>query len=392
MATQAIGTIASGDAIYRQGFSSQLFYEGIIENPVVQVLLDNGCINVETDLSKNGGGTFTLQNQPRLTGKGNIGDVDMYSTASQTEVAARTMLIDKWSKSITWPMKGTQAQQFAAFQIDQNTKDLLLDTVKGIVGFSLINHLGGNNSSSLTIPTPSDTYSGTDLLQVTGFNAVSAPSYWYKGGNGGTLTTDNGVTTTDLLSLKDFQTAAQVITTQDTTKPTWQFFSDKDYLAVVFISYTGVNQLINEAVTLGQGAQFQQIMQYQAASGKDAPNMMRPFRIMGQPFLFVQVPDSWLPRGVVTSGTSTKANTRRCIIVGKRAIDMAFGRGFDGGKSPVAGANIEVDTTYKPLNKFAYGAASLLWGCKKTTMTAPGNGASTSYDTGTYVITHYSAS
>lgn len=391
MATQAIGPITSSDtALYRQGFSADLLYEGIIENPVVKVLQENGCINIETDLSKNQGGTATLYNQPRLVGKGIRGDADFYSNATLTEVGNRTLSIAKVSRSITYPLKGTQTQQFAAFKIDQNNTELLKDWTKGIVGHSIINHLGGNNASSLTLANPEDTFSGDDLLQVTGNNAVSAPSYWYSAGNQTAITTDGSITTTHLLSLKDFQNAAAVITSQTAGRPTWSLMSDKDYYGVAFVSMTGLNHLLNEAVTLGQGMQLQQIIQYQSAGGSKL-EVLRPFTIPGIPFKFYACPDSWLPRGVTTSGTTTKANSRRCVIVGKKAIDMAMGAGFsDGGGDPVAGVNVEIDTEYKRMNKFGYAMVSLLWGCKKTQITGP-NAASTAYDVGSYVITHYSA-
>ena len=393
MATQAIGTISSGDATYAQRYSANLYYEGIVNNPINAILESNGCINREDKLEVERGGTVTLYNQLRRQSNGNTGDGDVYSSATTTEKSSRSLVIAKNWDSITWPLTGTQTQQYAAFDIGQHNEKMLSDWAKSVVTYGYLNQLGGNTAGSITALSVSDTPFSTasgNLTRITGNNAAIAPTYWYKGSNAGASvqTSDTGITSSDTLSIKDFEAAQVIMTSQQAAKPTFQTL-DTGYLGVVFLSYTGLNQLKNEAVTLGQGSQLMQIWQATAAGGKSMDLM--EFMLPGINLKFIVVPDTWLPRGVVTSGLTEKANSRRCIIVGKNALDVSFGKGFApaGGKI-IPGASVSFDMEYKKLNKQGYGVAELLWGAKKTQSTGSGDGNATAYDVGTYVITHYS--
>ena len=392
MATQEIGVVTSSDAVYAQRYSSKLIAEGIVNNPVNRILTENGCINLENSLQTEGGGTVTMQNQLRLSSKGLRGDVDVYSNAIMSAKAARTLSISKNTLSLQWPLQGTQTQQYVAFDIGSKNEMLLGDWAKSLVTASMLNQLGGNTATSITQYSVYNegSFSGSDLITITGNNSTSVPTYHYWGSDQTqAYTNDASVTSSNVLSLKDFQLASEIITAQQQNKPTFQLLTGKPYVAVAFIGYTGFNQIKNEAVTAGQGFQLSQIYNANLAGGKTMDLQEWIF----DNFKFVVVPDSWLPRGV-NSGTGAEvANTRRCIIVGRNALDMSLGKGFstaDGGMIPAA--KVEFDTNYKKLNGQGFGAASLTWGCKKTQQTGMGDGNSTSYDTSAYVITHYSRS
>ncbi len=391
MATHS-GAITSADAQYRQGFANKLYMEGVVKNPVMKVLMENDCINREDDLEKNKGGTVTMYNRLRIDGQGQIGDVDFYSLAEQLETNSRTMNILKISKPITWYREGSQSAQYAPFKLDDGTQEALIDYIGGICSASVINQVTGNNASSINQPSldSSTAFTGANLLQVTGSNAVTAPSYWYEANLGGAITTAAGITSGNTLSLADFELACTVITSQTAGRATWQTIKNKAYIGIAFISYTGLYQLTREATTLGQGAQLTAQIQAQMSGGKTEFDLQE-FFVAGIPLKFCVVPDSWMPRGVTASGTAETANTRRAVVVGRNALDMSFGKGYSGTTASVRGLNVEIDTEHKKLNKQAYGNASVLWGCEKTLSTGTGATAGTSYDLATYVIDHYSA-
>jgi hypothetical protein len=391
MATHS-GAVTSSDAQYRLGFSSRLYYEATAKSPVMSVLREDGCINIENDLTKSGGGTVTLYNQQQVKGKPVRGDVDFYTSAEQMSTNSRTLNIAKVSKPVQWYMKGSQSQQFAPFQFGEYVAEGVSDYIRSTIESSVINQVAGNNASSITQTALDDTaFSGGDLLSVTGNNTAAAPTYWYEANLGGVITTDSGVGSGNTLSLKDFEIAATNITQQIAGRTRWQTLKGKKYLANAFISYTGLFQLNNEAVTLGQGSQLSNIVANILAGGKEVEADLTQFMLPSLPFKFVVVPDSWMPRGVTTSGLAETANTRRAVIVGANALDFSFGAGYEAGGKAIPGMNVEMDTTYKPLNKMGYGNASALFGCKKAQATGSGTFAGTSYDMSTYVITHYSA-
>lgn len=391
MATLDTGNISSSDTGYfALQFSKKLLYEGVAANPLYKVLDMNGCINLENQLTNEAGGTVYMQNALRANTPGVRGDVDFYSNANLLEKASRSMNIALVTNPVTWPMRGSQTQQYAAFDLQSPVVQTVSDWVKGIISYSLINQAAGNTATSITQYAVNDSaFTGSDLTTITGMNSCSVPTYHYKASSGGAITTDAGITSSDTLTLKDLQNAATIITSQQSGKPTWQILTGKSYLAVCFVSYTGMYQLENDAVTAGQGMQLSQVINANLAGGKVMD--LKQFELPGLPFLFVLVPDSWLPRGVTLATGAETANTRRCVIVGKNAIDMSFGKGYSVGGRTMAGVNVEMDTSFKKLNKQGYAAAKLLWGCKKTQQTGIGNGNSTSYDTSAFVIAHYSA-
>lgn len=393
MATHS-GAITSSDAQYKQAFASKLLVEGVVKNDVFQALSKYGCINRNDALENNGGGTVTLYDRLRLDGVGIRGDGDFYSGAAQAETNSRTLNIAKVSYPLTWNIRGSQNQQYAAFDLSEGVEQAMSDWQRTGIAVSLLNQAGGMNATSITQVSMSSStaFTGSNLLTVTGNNSATAPTYWYEANLGGAITTDSGVNSGNTLSIRDFQLAEQIIRTQQVGRPTWQQLVGKDASALVFVSDEGVAQLMNEATTLGQGQQLSQIINSQLAGGEKI-GALNTFMIPGLSFKFIKVPESLMPRGVTTSGTTETANTRRCVIVGANALDLSFGAGFSAGNGsePLPGVNVEIDTTYKPLNKQAYGNASVLYGAKKVVSTGSGSFASTGYDLSTYVITHYSA-
>ena len=393
MATLAHGAVTSSDQQFRVGYSARLLREAIIENPLNRILVENGVINVENDLSVSKGGTVTMYNALKINGKGFTGDVDVYSNAQLLESSSRQMNIAlNTAPVLTFPMQGTQSNQNAPFSIDEHKVAQLRDWAMALYSVGILNQAGGNTATSITQPvldTASAFSASADLLRVTGNNAAIVPTRWYAGNGGGVITTDASVSSSNKLTIEDFQLAAEILSSQPSAGPAWQGVGGSR-LGIVVIGMAGFNQLLNEAKTTEQGFQLSQLYRAEMQAGKSVGASIQTFEIPGVPFQFVIVPDTWLPRGVNTSNGAEVANTRRCIIMGRNALDLSFGKGFApaGGKA-IPGFNIEVDTDFKKLNNMGYAKASLLWGCKKTQSTGAGTGNSTAYDLSTYVITHY---
>jgi len=394
MATLVNGPVTSSDTgYYAIKYSKNLYLEGVVSNPINKILSENGVINREDSLQTKGG-TVYMYNALKLAGQGATGDYDHYTNAQARQVSNRSLNIALNSApDITWHMEGTQTNQYITYDIGSTNEEALADWTRSLISSAMLNQLASNTATSITQYTLSpNAFTAADaLLRITGNNAASVPTYHYAGSAAGTaITTDASVNSGNPLSLKDFEFAVEVITSQQASAPTWQVLGNGNFAGIAIISQTGMNQLINENVTLGQGLQVAQII-YSNLNGGKTPGIMAEFMIPGIPLKFVVVPDSWLPRGVNLSTGAEVANTRRCVIVGKNALDVSFGAGYApaGGKA-IPGASIEFDTNFKPLNKMGYATAKMLWGCKKVQQTGVGAGNSTAYDLSTFVICHYS--
>lgn len=413
-----IGTdqgIGSGDIQFAERFASKVYVNGIVKNPILGMLTECGCINIENALDQQKGGKVTLYNRPRLDTPGVRGDKDFYSLAEFQDISGRTLNIEKNTAPTKWRRRGSQDYQYAPYNLDEGCVENISTWTKGLLSASIINQLAGNTATSISHPSlyASGTFNDTDdtLLQITGNNAAIAPTYWYEANLGGAITTDAGVVSSNKLTIADFENAVSIIESQDATKPTWQTLSEdanEGYCAVALISRTGQYQLMSEAVTAGQGPQFTEYVKASMAGGKDMYNL-NTFMLPGLPLKFCVVPDSWMPRGVTTSGNVATANTRRAVIVGSKALDMSFGQGMQmrfsntekgrgntggygsGNRRAMPGISIEIDADYKPLNKETYANACMLYGAKKAQQNGLGSDSGNSFDLATFVITHYSA-
>lgn len=391
MATLATGAITSANTgFFAQQYSSKLYVESVVDNPINKIFMEDGVINLENRLKQEAGGTVTLYNALRLDTFGLTGDIDVYSNAILAEKSNRTLNVLKNTLPLTWPLQGTQTQQFTSFEIGSANEQIMTDWASSLVTASMLNQIGGNTATSISqFACASTAFTGGDLIRITGNNSAIIPTYHFVGSSATAVTTDASVNSGNKLSITDFQRASETIMSQISGRPTWQMLTNGAYQAIAIISQTGLNQLINDPVTAAQGIQLSQLLNANIAGGNNMK--LQNFIIPGLPFKFVVVPDSWLPRGVNLGTGAEVAATRRAIIVGRNALDMSFGKGFSpAGKSPIPGASVEMDTTYKKLNKQGYGAATLLWGCKKAQSTGSGDGNSTSYDLSTYVICHFS--
>lgn len=396
MATTNIGGLVNSDSNFNLTRPSAQLIKEYREHKIISLLTSVGAINVENSLQKTGADTVRMFNMLRLDGGGYSGDADRYSNATGNDYGHRDLSIDLLGRSVKYRKTGSVTQQIAAFDLSEGVGQSLKNWIMNMVTYGIINHLGGNSATSIIAPLVSATFTGSTgelaLKKVTGMNTVAAPTSTYKAigaGGVGSVTTDEGIDADNVLKFSDFQTARQTILNHVSGVPLWNVLDQTDYQAIAFVSSTGMNQLKSDAVTQGQGVQLMQYNYAKLAGGQAIS--MTDFVLDG--IRFIEVADALMPRGVHSSTSAAVANTRRAILVGKGALDLAFGAGYvapTGDTWP--GFKVSTDAMYKPLNGEVYVAADALFGCKKVQLYGQGANAATQYDAATYVITHYTAS
>lgn len=392
MGTQVIGSLTSTDTNFNLAKqSARLYVEAIEANPFMKIMKQYGLVNIEEKLTQGAGETVNMYNLLRVDSQGNTGDNDRYSNAAGGDYGHRSMSINLLSHSEKWARKKTMTQQIAPFDLKEGRGKLMALWMKQMILASIFNQAGGNTATSITIPSVSSsafTGASTGLPKVLGYNAAAAPTSNYKGyGSRANISADESVTSSHPLKLSDFMDAREVITSSNAGLPQWNLIMEMGIQAVAFVSTTGMNQLKNDAVTQGQGINFAQTLYATLAGGKKFS--IDQFEM--ENILFVEVPDFLMPRGVHSTLSTAVANTRRAVIMGVNAVDIALGAGYEAPNGDVyPGFAVQMDEQYKRLNKETYASVEAIWGCKKTRLFGQGSNASTAYDLATYVITHYS--
>lgn len=399
MATISDPSIVSGLAAYDEPkASARLNVEIFKAQPITNLLSKYGVINRENKLESDSGSTVNIFDRKRVDSKGTTGDHDRYTNADDLESGSRQLSINLLSHTLKYSKKGSFQQQITPFELGGDVVQLLSQWNREFYLQMLINQLGGNTGTTLTHPKLSSTAftSTADRLKATGFNTAIAPSTLYHSwGNqaDGSISADESVDSSNPLRLIDFMNARETITSTSLGVPLWQTLDGSaegsTVEAIALVSVTGMNQLKFDATTSGQGYNFAQMQYAMVAGGNKSGIMKGPNLYYMENMLFVEVPDNYMPRGVNSSSAAAVANTRRAIICGMNAVDVAVGKGY-GGKDGIPGTEIIVDEEYKKNNKKGYATSNFIIGCKKVQVSGQGSNASTNYDRACYVITHYS--
>jgi len=406
MATITDSQIVSSNTTFNLTKASARMYAEFFGNgkynpldAIMNTLKQCGVFNYEEKLSSSAGDTVRLYNTPRLDMLPNRGDIDKYTNAKNMQRGDRSMKINLISGTIVYDREGTFRQQLVDFNLKENVPQMVTQWMKHTLLYAILNQAAGNTSTTITAPRvySSNITTSSDMLSLTGNNVAIAPSSVYKaiGSLGaGSHSTDQSVDNTNPLTLRDFMRAREVIRAAGSGIPTWscvdRTISGKWVDAVAVVSTTGMNQLKSDAVASGQGINFAQTQYAQLAGGKDGMNAMTGFVL--ENILFIEVPDDLLPRGVNSGTSAPVAQTRRAVLLGANAIDIAAGKGYESGSAIIPGFSVDIDEDYKKLNKQGFADISWCGGVQKTQILGTGSNASNSYDLGTYVITHYSAS
>ena len=368
---------------------SKLFVEAWEDNGVVSLLSKHNVINVEDKLSQETGGvTVNMYNLVRHDSKGTRGDGDAYGIAVRQQYGDRSLTIDRLMSTISFPRQGTLAQQIAAFNLGEGVSANLSNWNAALIRSSILHHLAGCNANSILVTDAAQTaFTGGELVNATGFNTVTAPSTIYKAyGSKAALANDQAVTSSHPLTFGDLQQAVLNIHDIKAGVPMFNPLKGYSYRYIALVSMTALMQLVQDAST--NNFNIRELVYNTIAGGKAAPDLAY-YQVPSLSMLLVGVPDHEMPRGVNSSTSAPQANTRRAIVVGQNAIDVAFGKGFkpNGGKV-LKGFNLLFDDQHKKNNFETFVTSVALWGCKKTQLLGQDGNR---YDNAAYVITHYSA-
>lgn len=394
MATINNNSIQVGTADYDNLQASVKMRVEVLDDSIVDFLNSLDIINMETRLEAESGSQVVMYNTPRLNALGFTGDKDAYANAIGLQTNTRKMQINKHSMSVAYSLKGTMRQQIVSFNLSAEVPRQHKQWGVGLINYQIMNQLTSNTALTKLAPevVGGNITAADQLLILEGHNSAVAPTSLYKAigslGAGG-ITLDQNVVSSNPLTLRDFQQARQVINNAASDVPLWNKLkkrvNGKEVDALALISTTGMNQLRNDPLTQGQGFNIPQIVYAGMAGGNKQMDLIDVFVVDG--IAFKEMPDHWFSRGIDSNTGAPVAGTRRCVLLGEFALDMAMGKGF-GGK--VAGFSLEVDENYKPLNKQGYSNAEIIGGVKKTQINGTGVNASALYDNAIYTITHYS--
>lgn len=392
MSTLASNKLSGSSNFNPERASMMLAMESTYNNGAFSIALDTGVAVETTDLSKKSGGTTVdVYDMKRHNSLGNTGDYDRYAAAKKANYGFRQVVIDNLGDSVVVPLQGTYAQQASIFDLKQGVAAELTTWVKNIKNYALLSHLGGENTTTKsTIIYDSAISDSADLSRIRGFNSITAidSSRIHFGSNAaGSISTDQAVTSANLLTFADVNKEIVRLGNTSSGAYSFQFIQNKPFKAVCFVSESGWDQLTIDS----SGINFTNIFYNSLAGGKSgvAPALSGsalPNYIIRE-VLYVVVPDHFMPTGVNTSTQAAVANTRRAIICGAGAIDLAYGNGVTGADD-MRGAVVGYDNTNKTLNKHATFSVDQLWGCKAVLRSGLGGSASTNYGN-TSVITHY---
>lgn len=401
MATISTTEIAVGGGRDLMQASAVLEQEVFNREPLMQFLKANNIINVVEDLTRKSGTSVTVYNANRITGTTITGDYDRYSNATPTTSGDRSLSIRLTGRSIKYPLDGSERQQISQFNLKHETPRLLSQYMRDWILASIIHQAGSNTATSIYVPSVSDVAltSTNGLSSILGNNSAIAASSGYSAygsaGAGG-ISTDQAVTSSHPLTLQDLMDARETIRGTQMGKPKWATLGTKmgnlTVDAVVLVGVGGLNQIKNQLAASGSGRTLTGEGLAALAGGK---NYFGGASYFIEGLLIFEVDDDLLPRGVHSGTSAPVANTRRALILGRHAVDMALGKGVSGevekiGFVEIPGFRVAVDEDFKKLNNEGFIEVSANYGTKKAQKTGTGIYATTAFDVAAFHITHYS--
>lgn len=400
MATINNNTIAVSGSRDLLKASLRLYDETIGANKILNMLFKFGIVNREDKLTSASGSKVTMYNIPRLSAKPIVGDDDYYSRAVPMQSGDRVLQIRKNVRSVTYALDGSERQQVSEFNLKKATPKTLTEWSNCLLLYWFMNHLTSNTATTMYAPGVYDDGAITSTADRTAFcgnNAAIAPSSTYKAyGSGGanSVTADESITSVNPLVLQDFLDMREVINATNLGVPMFNKITAPieglQVDTVALVSTTGMTQLRQDAVTIGQGLTIPQLMYATIAGGEKVPLPGNTYVVPGTGIAFLELPDNYFARGINSSTAAPVAATRRAVMVGANAIDFALGKGFSAGGNTIPGFSMETDENYKPANKQGYLFASINGGVQKVQVYGTGANTATAYDNAIATITHYS--
>jgi len=331
--------VGSADDIAAKLWAKKLMMDTVHGQGLLADMVSDGIMVMETDLSRNAGDRIRKFWNQRLSSKGIIGDGAVRPNAKDIQRYHDDIVIDKLTQVVKGKDKGSMSQQRATFDLLEDQGAVLADWFKERITLGAFNQLGGNTATTLTYD--GETYTGDDRKQITGLQIPTAPtSNRLILADSANNSTENAVNSgTDRFKLALVDSAVDLAFTQFSGTNNFKPIVGKPYKFKLYLGHKAFNDLIQEGVS-GGILSLSQLELARLSGGKDAS-------YVGDFFDYnytrvVRVPEHFMPIGN-NSGTALP-NVKRALFCGREAACLAFGRGYDNGKDPVAGFNIVEDT------------------------------------------------
>lgn len=281
-------------------------------------------------------------------------------------------------KAVLNPNEDTIEQAETDYDFELMARDALKDFMATQLDYSIFNQLAGNTATTMTLG--GITYAGNDLLQVTGQNAIIAPStdrIIRAGGvaNDQSLQPANKMT----LTLVDYAVELMLNSNQQMGRLRNGIFGE---LWISTEQYTDLKQDSDSPITWYNNALAM------AAGGDDSAltgkglfsTSIKPVGTYGGVEIYVNPRVSY---GVNSTNNASIPTVRRAVLVGKNAL--AFASRFGRGRATDTNVPMVFKEQLKDYEYYKGIEARMIYGLKKNT---PSNGS----DLGTVVIPTYAAS
>lgn len=362
-----------------QLWSQRTIYDFVSDTGMFGQMISSGIIRRLDDTTRSAGDQVTISFNNRITQAGFLGMQSGEGLANPLIYYTDKLYINQLRQIIENPAPFTIDIQRVNYNIPEDSYRQLSEWMKVRSVLGSFNQLAGNTATTLTWDGVS--YTGSNILQLTGLNSPLAPSttsgvtrIFRPNGdaNDTAVGADTSATAklTDILQCELFAQAQQ---------PYIRPLSETSEIKFHYYVHTQCYMdLINDTQSPGQ---FRDIQQSLITSGRGEGEIQRSF-VYSQTRVFNS---DKLPQGV-SAGSIAVANTRRNVFCGRDAAACAFGRGF-GGNGRTAGENdaygFVVKTDYTDTGNMQRIAMSGIFGIKKIVFN--GN------DEGVIVVTNYSA-
>jgi len=355
-------------------WSKRLLQDNISNETLIGGFLSDKVLVRQDELQRSAGDQIKIHLRRRLSTKGFIGDEMATSNEKSLTYFQDSLLINEQREVVQNSAKNTIGQQRVLFNLEEDTYETLRDWFREKMIVGTLNQLVGNTAPSITYD--GDTYTGADLVKITGMNAARAPSGTGRIFRPNSLTTDQAVNGDTTATAK----LSHILEMEKFAEKTRPYFKpldgkmDGESYKYLYLVHTDVfNQLLEDTTA---PYQFRDIYYNRLAAGK-----MMGF---GRSGVFSQtkiMSIDKLPFGVHSSTGAEQTNTRRGVFLGREAGALAFGQGFSDGKDTIAGFMFKTDQV--DVQKLDRIAVVGIWGVVKTVFD--------SIDYGTIATTHYTA-
>ena len=356
---ETIIPVGASSSFTSKVWSAKLYQDTIMGDPIIADALSDGVIMQQNDLVRGAGDRIRMNFSKRLTGTGIIGDAPKRPNQKQIQHAYDDVNIEKLSSDPVYAkIEGTISQQRTAFDLDTTSYPSVSDWFKQRMISGFFNQLGGNTASSIAFD--GATYTGSNLIGITGMNATTAPSSNRVFFATGSTDAAVGASSSATLTLQAIDELEEEAGTQRTGVNNFIPLIGKGYKYKFYVAESAFKQLKQQAQVNGN-LTLPQIMLQQESSGKNATALLDD-SFQYSKTLVISVPNHYMPTGI-TSGAA-QLNTKRAIFTGAGAACLAFGKGYSDKKETIAGFKILNDND--DIEETRITVATGIFGLKKT--------------------------